>query len=361
MYSERSYYLAFSLVPRIGPQTFSKILSFFKTAERAWKATCDEYKEAGFTPLFYKKLDDFRTSFDLDTYLQKMQKNNVEFVSIIDTSYPNLLTYLSSPPIILFTKGNISLLQNKPILGVVGTRKVTSYGKSITDSLVTNLVSSYGYTIVSGLALGVDAIAHKAALNAQGNTIAVLGCGVNCCTPQENERLYDEILEHNGLIISEYPLSQQPTPGTFPARNRIIAGISEGILVTEAGVDSGSLITAHEAEALSRPIFAVPGPITSVQSQGTSQLLKQQATFVTDASDIVQVFGKKALYTKKNSFTGTADEMEIINSLNDESLTLDELSKHIKKPLHVLLPLISLMEIKGIIKKNTAGKLTASS
>lgn len=361
MDSEARAALFFSFTPGIGPKTFIKLITYFQTAERARNADHSELKKAGLSDTNIESIETLKKRFDENKYCDEIEQKHATYIPYTSVLYPSLLKELASPPIGLFAKGNKDALTMSPILGVVGTRKVTSYGRSVTTTLVSNLVSSYGYTIISGLALGVDAIAHKATLNAKGNTIAVLGCGVDCCTPQENEKLYEEILERDGLIVSEYPLSQQPNAGTFPARNRIIAALSEGILVTEAGVDSGSLITAHEAEVLGRPIFAVPGPITSVQSQGTSQLLKQHATFVTDAADIVQVFGKKPLFSTKTSFTGTPDEISILKSLSNEALTLDELSKHIKKPLHLLLPIISLMEIKGTIKKNTAGKFTLSS
>lgn len=354
------YALGFSL-SNFGPKSFQKVLKSFENLEKAWNGNKEDYEKIGIIGKTFEKFDEFRKSFDVEKYLEKLEKEKVELVSFLDKKYPPSLKKLDNSPIGLFVKGNVSLLSEKFRIGVVGTRKVTNYGRDVTEILVSNLVKS-GAVIVSGLALGVDGIAHKVSLDNKGLTIAVLGCGVDCCFPSENKDLYNKILENNGLIVSEYPLSMQPNKGTFPARNRIIAALSEGVLVTEAALGSGSLITADYGLKLSKKVFAVPGMINSQMSKGTLELLKKGAKLVTSEKDIleefrIQNFESGIKKSKLERLNLTKEEKKIVSLLQNEEMTIDELSKKIKLPVSKLFISISNLELKGIIK-NSGGKIS---
>lgn len=349
------YGLAYS-VSNLGPKAFQKILSSFESAERAWSGTKEEYQGLGVGRLTYEKFNAFRNSFDIKKYREKLEKEKVTFISFLDKQYPQGLKKLENPPIGLFAKGNTELLKEKFCLGIVGTRKVTHYGREVTEFFVSNLIEN-GVCVISGLALGVDGIAQRTAVANGGLTISVLACGVDCCLPSENYSLYCEILKNRGLIISEYPLSQHPNKGTFLARNRIIAALSNGVLVTEAAADSGSLVTAGWGFKLGKKVFAVPGPITSKMSDGSLKLLKQGARLVTTGRDILDELHiqkpNKSIQKFKNL---NKDEKKIVLLLEDEELTIDELSIRANFPISKLFVLVSELELKGILK-NSGGKI----
>lgn len=356
---ERLYWLGFALCSGIGPAKFQSLITYFDTAENAWNANKSELENC-VGKAAAALIINHRKECSPEAYYTKLQKLNADFITQNDLEYPVQLAALEKAPYVLYTKGNKHLLQEiqeNTGLAIVGTRKVTDYGRQVTEKLTEDLVSN-GYVIISGLALGVDAIAHKAALDAGGKTIAVLGCGVDCCTPRENSRLYEEILSKNGLIISEYALSILPNKGTFPARNKIIAGLSIGVVVTEGAEDSGSLITANYALEYNRPVFAVPGPITSSVSRGPISLINKGAKVVMSAEDILAVIsikGSKGSKGVKSIKGDTADEQKIIDLLMDESLHFDELVKKTGLPSSEIGTVLSLMEMKGMLKSLSAG------
>ncbi len=354
------YSLAFSVSP-LGPKRYQLLINKFGNPKEAWEGDELGYEESGIKGIIFKKFDEFRKSFVIEDYVSKLKKENVTFNSFLEKDYPKSLRALDNPPIVLFCKGNMDLLHKDKSLkiAVVGTRKITQYGKTITEKIVEGLAEN-NTIIVSGLALGVDTIAHKTTIQNKGLTIAVLGCGVDCCLPSENYSLYRDIIKQNGLIISEYPMSLPPNKGTFPARNRIIASLSDGVLVTEAAEDSGSLITADYALKYGKKIFSVPGPVTSKMSEGSLKLLKQGANLVTDAQDILNKFEKvnsKKKKAKKINFS--ENEMKIIELLENEEMTVDEIAKKIKiNPIKLSIS-ISNLELKRIVKNN-GGKLLLS-
>jgi len=349
--TSKDIYLSFSLAPIIGPKRLRDLLKVTKTTDKAWSATALDFKKIGLSGESFGKFAKFRGEFDVKTYLIKLKQKGVEIVTQEDTDYPDLLKKIDSPPIVLFTKGNKKLLNEKSI-AVVGSRKTTSYGREVTQMLVSDLVRA-NIVITSGLALGVDSVAHRSALENRGATIAVLGSGVDCCTPGENQGLYNEILKNNGLIISEYPLGAIPTKGSFPARNRIIAGISQAILVTEARENSGALITANEAVKQGKKIFAVPGSIVSVQSKGTIELLKGDAILVSTASDVLDELNLKSVgLSTKSSFGNlnlSKEEKKIVEALESENLSVDEVVRQVKIPIKKLILILSELEMRGLI------------
>lgn len=336
------------------------IKNSFDNLETGWKAGQYEFEKIGIIGKTYQKFDEFRKNFNFEKHLEKLKEKKVVFVSQAYKNYPNPLLKIENPPIGLFVKGNIKLLNHNFKIAAVGTRKITSYGKSITESIVSSLSQS-GVCIVSGLALGVDGLSHKICMENGGVTIAVMPCGVDCCLPSENFSIYSEILKNNGLIVSEYPLSQPPNKGTFLARNRIIAALSDGVLVTEAAEDSGSLVTAEYGFTYGKKVFAVPGPINSQMAKGCLKLLKNGANLVTEGKDILEKFeqNKSVISKKKKEIykSLTKEEKNIVLHLQNEDATIDEISKKTKLPVSKLFVSISNLELKGIIK-NDRGKIS---
>jgi len=345
-------------VSNLGPKSYQKLLEKFGNSEKAWIGASWEYKEAGVKGVALAKFEHFRNTFDSKTYIRLLEKENIQFISFLDKKYPKGLKMLPDPPIGLFCKGNTDLLKSKFSVGVVGTRKITEYGKTVTATLVTGLVN-HGVSIISGLAIGVDAAAHRATIESCGSTVAVLACGVDCCSPSENYSLYRNIIRSNSLIISEYPVSLNPNKGTFLARNRIIAALSDGVLVTEAAEGSGSLVTADWGFRLSKKVFAVPGSIDSPMSKGSISLLKKGAILVTEVEDILNAYSKgeknigKKTTTKKLNLS--KEEKTVIDLIQSESMTTDDLVKKIKFEVRVVSRILSGLELKGVIK-NVNGK-----
>lgn len=355
---ERRYWVAFSVCDGIGPVRFQKLLHFFGSAKSAWFASEKELGEAGIGEKIAASVVSFRKKFSLEEYEEQMEKSKVDFFTLQDEDYPELLKHIKNPPGVLYKKGTLRFNKNDILVSVVGTRRITEYGKEVTELLVSELVAA-GCIIVSGLAMGVDAAAHKATIDAHGQTIAVLGNGVDVCTPTFNTALYNSILENGGAIISENPLGRLPMKGSFPMRNRIIAGLSVGVVVTEGSEDSGSLITAVDAFESNRKVFAVPGPITSSVSKGPISLISKGATMVATANDIISELGirKHALQDiqKKEIVNLSKQERRILEKLQDQQLHFDELVKYTNLQPSQLGIELTLMEVKGLIKRIDGG------
>ncbi len=266
-------------------------------------------------------------------------------------NYPKILKEISDAPSELFWKGdwNDEIFENT--LAVVGSRKMTSYGKRVTEEIIGNL-AFYGITIVSGFMYGIDAVSHKSALNAKGKTIAVMPCGVDVVHPSYQKSLYKEI-EENGLIVSEYEKEKPSEKWIYPRRNRIVAGLSKAVLVVEAGEKSGSLITANLALKYKRKLFAVPGSIFSPTSKGTNNLIKKNlAEPVLCAEDVLKFFKKNKTENKKTNNSNFNDkENEIINILKEESADLNEIFNKSKMTISEINTTLLMLEMKGIIEK----------
>lgn len=215
-------------------------------------------------------------------------KRNIKCLTTDTSEYPDSFKNIYNPPLVLYTKGNSEKLKNKNKIAIVGSRKCSEYGKTVTQKLSYQLAQK-NYTIISGMASGIDSYAHIGAILAKGTTIAVLGSGVEYPYPEENKTLYKRILETDGLIISEYPLNTKPVPENFPMRNRIISGLSDKVLITEAGMKSGSIITANLAMEQGKDVYAIPGNIMYKQSEGTNQLIKEGAFLATGLEDIINI------------------------------------------------------------------------
>jgi len=277
-----------------------------------------------------------------------------------NSKYPALLQKISDAPEQLYYKGDWNGMfsaQGGPALGgenclaVVGTRKMTSYGRRVTEQIVGEIAAA-GITIVSGFMYGVDATAHKAALMVGGKTIAVMPCGIERVHPEHQKDLYEEVVG-TGLVISEWEGSMPPARWMYPSRNRIVAGLSKATLVVEAGSPSGSLITAHLTLQYGRKLFAVPGPITSSVSKGTIELLKDGAGLVSEARDVLDFFKMEASY-KRPVKEASADGVEgqILEKLHQEPLEIDVLARNLALPAAEIGTTLSMMQINGLIEED---------
>jgi len=369
------YLIAFSTVPGVGAVRLKLLVNYFGSAEAAWKARETELANVGLPKDVLPQLLEQKVKLNVDQYVENLNDRGINFVTIFDRDYPERLRNIPDPPNVMFFKTGEMYVANRGreqqptssllgemvagrTIGVVGTRKITAYGQEVTEKLVAELVVA-GFTIVSGMALGVDGVAHGTAVNARGKTVAVLGAGVEVVYPPSHRDLYNSILEHGGIIASEVAPEKTVVRGIFPARNRIISGLSEAVLVTEGAIDSGSLITARAALEQGREVFAVPGPINSPMAEGTNYLLKQGAKLVTGVEDILTELGyetssngqAKAGITGKKQVTGdTAEEQKVIDLLANEPVEFDELVRKMAVAPAQLSSVLSMMEIKGMVK-----------
>ena len=265
-----------------------KLINYYKSPKKIYNARFNKNKSITNNEKISSLLFNTQKIKEAEEVLRYCLKNNITIIKYTDFQYSNRLKNIYDYPILLYAKGNVSLLNSKCIVSIVGTRKCSEYGKYITEKF-SFLLSRNGYTIASGMANGVDSYAHKASIKVEGKTIAVLGSGIDYIYPKENKNLYMEILKNNGLIISEYSPKTRPIPNFFPMRNRIISGISDKILITEAGKKSGSIITANIGIDQGKDVYAIPGNITNKYSEGTNELLKDGAILVTSIEDIINL------------------------------------------------------------------------
>jgi len=284
---QSKYFNAFNLIEGIGPITFKKILNHFNHLSNAWSSNINEFNQIGLNKSVIEQIRIKRPKINPDWEMEKLLKENIDLITIHDKNYPKLLKEIYAPPALLYIKGNLEP-NDKISIGIVGTRNPSSYGNQITP-LITKDLSNFGLTIISGLAKGIDTLAHQATLNANGRTIAVLGTGIDkkSIYPAINIQLAEEIT-HKGALISEFPIGTQPAAQNFPQRNRIISGLSLGVLVIEASEKSGSLITARNALEQNRDVFAIPGNVFSINSLGPNKLIKMGAKLVSQANDIIE-------------------------------------------------------------------------
>ncbi len=281
---EELHWLALKLISGLGARTSGKLLDRFRTPQAIFRASRTELEAAGVSGAVAQSISSGCTFEDAVTQQEKMAETGTVVVTMGDPRYPQPLREIFDPPILLYARGRVELLQSIA-LAVVGTRRPTPYGLAVTERLSADLAHA-GLTIASGMARGIDSAAHKGALAVGGDTIAVLGCGADVVYPSENRKLAAE-LAVKGLILSEFPMGTVAFPQNFPIRNRIISGISVGVLVVEGAQYSGSAITAKLAMDQGREVFAVPGNITSKLSWGPNLLIKQGARLVQDWNDVV--------------------------------------------------------------------------
>lgn len=354
---DSKYLLALDCIPEIGGQTIKKLLAFFNNdAEKLWKVNLSVLEDK----IGKKNIDIItkaRDQIDPLKQVEKLQKLNIGYLTIFDKNYPKLLAQAYDAPVILYIKGNISILSS-PSLAVVGSRKYTRYGAKVAYDLSKKCAQS-GLTIVSGLALGVDAIAHRATIDCGGKTVGVLGCGLDRIYPVSNFQLGKEIIEKGGAVVSEFPPGTPPLRHHFPQRNRIIAGLCAGVLVVEAAEKSGALITAYQALEYSREVFSVPGNIDSLASFGTNKLIQNGAKAVMEASDILSELNIEEKIVEEKSrkeFIQSEEEKIIEEILSDGDKLVDEIV--LKSGLNVIAinTALTMMEMKGVVENVGGGR-----
>jgi len=344
MEKEKIYANAFNQVPDLGPVRLKKIREYYGSFENAWKAPVGEIKNI--TNL--KELEDFHKKIEPEKEFVILEKAGIKI--ILKKYFSQLLQETPFPPELLYIKGELPD-ENLIHLGVVGTRRCSAYGKEACERIVSDL-SEHKIVIVSGLAIGIDAISHKTALLNKAKTIAVLGSGLKdeVFYPQQNLRLAQEIVEQGGCLLSEYPYAMKAALHTFPQRNRIVAGLAQGTFVVEAPEKSGALITANFALDYNRDVFALVGSIFSENSKGTNNLIKAGAIPITSSEDILREFGINIEEAKKEIILSPLEEKII--SVLIEPMPRDELIRKTGIATREINPALSILEIRGIIKES---------
>lgn len=341
-------------VPGVGAQKLRILLAHFSSPHSAWTAERADLLRSGIGEKIADAIAKERASLDPETAWRDLMREEIMLLTREEKEYPSLLREIPSPPEVLYVKGTLPRA-DQPLLAIVGSRKMTAYGKQACYRLSHDLARG-GVMIVSGMALGIDAVAHRAALDAGGMTIAIMGTSVDDAhlVPRANFTLARAIMQQ-GALISEYPLVMSASEGTFPARNRIMAGMVLGVVVIEAAEESGSLITATLALEYNRDVFAIPGSIFSPQSAGTNTLIKNGAKMVTCAADIMEelhIEQRKRTAQTRAIIPATPEEEKILALLKSipEPCHIDKITRHTKLETHVSSATLSLMEMKGLVK-----------
>lgn len=359
--TSREAYLILNALPHVGPVTLRRLLERFPGPEEILSAQERDLRQVqGVGPEIAKSICDWENQFDLEAESAKLEKHSVRVVMPDDPEYPPLLKETYDPPVILYAKGVLKP-ESRANLSVVGSRKTSSYGTETARKLSYQL-AGLGFSVVSGLARGIDSAAHTGALQAKGHTVAVLGCGVDVVYPPENQKLYDQILEGGGAILSEFPLGTNPTRQTFPMRNRVVSGMSMGTLVVEAGQQSGAMITANFANEQGRQVFAVPGRVDSALSRGCHRLIKDGAKLVEDVDDILcefeNLFSVPRAGVAENGAPVptlevplTEEQKRIFDVFLDEEMEIDQITARSGLAPAVVSAGLFMLEMKKLVKQ----------
>jgi len=350
--SDLKYWLAFNYVNGIGPAKVQALLGAFGDLERAWHAGESQLRDIGFDARAIDSLREARQKLDLDAYAAKVAASGAQALTWESADYPALLRQIPAAPPVLFVRGAFAPVDDWAV-AVVGTRRLSAYGRLVTHELATALARN-GITIVSGLARGIDGVAHRAALEADGRTIAVMGCGIDRVYPPEHRDLAHAIVDGHGALVTDFPLSTEPSSINFPARNRLISGLALGVLVIEAGERSGALITARFALEQDRDVFAVPGNINSPVSAGTNRLIQQGAKLVTRIEDILEELNLRMVTEQQAAqavLPDSAEEAALLSQLSSQPLHVDELGRLTGMPSYLVSSTLTLMELKGMVQQ----------
>jgi DNA processing protein len=349
---ELRYLVGLSLLPGVGPARFRRILDHYGDPERAYSAPVAELERLGVDARSLPLLAEKRRALSLDREMGRLERLGVTLLPTDDPAYPRRLKEIFNAPPILYVRGDL-LPADEQSLGVVGSRSPTAYGRELAARIVPELVHS-GLTIVSGLARGIDSIAHHAALDAGGRTLAVLGCGIDVVYPAENRSLYNRI-PRAGAVLTEYPLGTKPDAFNFPARNRIISGLSLGAVIVEAQVTSGALITADYALEQNREVFAFPGRATDRGSAGCNKLIREgRAKLVTSTEDILDELDLTVAVQQleiKAAIPANDDEARLLSLLSHEPIHIDDLSRQSQLAAPTVASTLMMLELKGNVRQ----------
>jgi DNA processing protein len=363
--SDLRYWVGFNLAKGIGPHWFSVLLERFGSVERAWHAPTDKLRATGLPDRAMASLIEVRHQRNLDAELRAIERAGAWVLTLYDERYPPLLKAIPDAPPLIYIKGTLTEADQQA-LAVVGTRRATTYGKTMTHELI-EVVAQVGVTIVSGLAYGIDVASHEAALKAGGRTIAVMPNGIDKVYPVDHRKIADQIAE-NGALITELPLGEPAERIHFAPRNRIISGLSRGVLVVEAPERSGALMTASFAAAQGREVMAVPGNALSPASTGTNALIEDGATVVTRPDQILRQLGitaTRATTTKRESnrpatqhtrilsddTAVSAGEAKLLRLMSSTPQHIDSLAAESGLPVHIVVGMLTLLELKGMVEQ----------
>ncbi len=348
---DKRFWVGFNLIKGIGAVRLQGLVTHFGELELAWNAAPAELVEAGLGAKVIERVITAREKINLDQVWEKIEAQGIKILTWGDEQYPARLKEIDQPPPVLYIRGEY-VPDDLFAVAIVGTRNVTAYGRQITEELAAYLASN-GLTIVSGLARGVDAIAHQTALKAGGRTIGVLGSGVDKIYPPEHRGLAEKMMER-GAIMSDYAPGTPPDASNFPPRNRIISGLSLAVVVIEAGETSGALITAEFAAEQGREIFAVPGSILAPQSKGTNKLIQNGALPLLTPADLMQALDitRIGVHKAARKILPT-DEVEarLLNVLTAEPKHVDEIRNQAELPIEKVSATLALMELKGMVRQ----------
>ncbi|HEX77951.1 MAG TPA: DNA-protecting protein DprA [Dehalococcoidia bacterium] len=349
--SDLKYWVGFSLIPGIGRAKFALLEEHFPSLEAAWHANAAELRAAGLDDRSVRTIQEYRSKLSPDKEMERLERYRVKVLTWRDEAYPTRLKEIYDRPPVLYVRGSL-LPEDEWCVGVVGTRRTTLYGRQVTEEIVADLARNH-ITIVSGLARGIDAIAHRAALAAGGRTIAVFASGLDIVYPAEHAQLAREILEQ-GALVSDYPLGTRPKAENFPRRNRIMSGLSLGVLVVEAGEGSGALITARLALEQNREVFAVPGSILSPASRGTNRLIQEGAKLVMSYTDILEELNLTMVARQlelQETLPVTDTESLLLSHLSAEPVHIDEVCRSSGLPMSAVSSALAMMELKGVVRQ----------
>lgn len=349
--SDLRYWIGFNEVRGIGPLRLRALLDTYGSIERAWHASPEQLSSIGVDSRSVKNLVRARSDIDLERRLEQILAQGVQVLTWDSPSYPQLLLETHAPPPVLYVKGELRE-QDAWAVAVVGTRRASTYGREVTRRLAGELARN-GITVVSGMARGIDGVAHQAALDAGGRTIAVFGCGIDRIYPAEHRKLARQIAA-NGALISDYPLGTPPEGRNFPPRNRIISGLSLGVLVTNAGKTSGALITADFAAEQGRDVFAVPGSILNRGSVGPNHLIQDGAKLVIGAEDILEELNLTMVAEQKQARLALPEdetEATLLTHLSEDPTHVDDLQQQIDLPISEVTSTLAMMELKGMVRQ----------
>lgn len=351
MNDPRIYWVGFNMVKGIGAVRFKALLDTFGTAQAAWNASPEALADSGLSRKIVESFQRVHKGVSLETVWERLQSLGVKVLTWDDEGYPRHLKEIDQPPPVLYVRGSL-LPEDEWAVAIVGTRRVTSYGRQVAEEVATTLAHN-GVTIVSGLARGVDSIAHQAAVNVGGRTLAVMGNGVDLVYPPENRRLASQIMEQ-GALVSDYALGTPPDGLNFPPRNRIISGLSLAVIIIEAGETSGALITASFAAEQGRDVFAVPGNINAPQSQGTNRLIRDGAQPLLSAQDVLEALNLTMVtehQAVRVALPTDPVESRLYKLLSQEPMHVDEIRSRAEMPIEAVSATLAMMELKGMVRQ----------
>ncbi len=350
------FWVALNRVPQLGTVRFRRLEAYFGQLENAWRASPAELKAAGLEDRPAREIVAARSRISPDAEIEALQRAGIKLANWHQPDYPPRLKEIADPPPVLYYKGTL-LPSDERAVAVVGTRGPTSYGREVAAALAGDLARS-GITIVSGLARGIDGIAHRAAIDSGGRTIAVLASGLDIVYPSEHAGLYRQSQEQ-GAVVSEHPLGVRPDPRSFPRRNRLISGMSLGTLVVEAPEGSGARWTVYHALEQDREVFCVPGSIFSPASKFTNRMIKEGAKLVSSHTDVLEELNltvvthqvQMQLVTEPEDSGANREEQALLHHLGEQPLHIDDIRRSASLPIAAVSSLLTMLELKGMVKQ----------